>query len=157
MQQVLAQTPESRPRVGDLLGRSPSTAQKQPPAEAGQAGFSSLVTQILTRKGTSDKTKNVEDLMADLDNDERDFADNPSRDRFETYRKTVKMLVNLLVARGYRLQGWEDKKKRRYEVVKTIDARLAQLYSSLLRRNQDVVIALHLMGQIRGLIFDLQA
>jgi uncharacterized protein YaaR (DUF327 family) len=41
--------------------------------------------------------------------------------------------------------------------VKTIDARLAQVYSGLLRRNQDVVIALHLMGQIRGLIFDLKA
>lgn len=157
MQQVLAQTPDSRPRVGDLLSRTPSAPPKNAAAEAGQAKFSSLVTQILARKGASDKAKNVEDLMADLDNDERDFAENPSRDRFETYRKTVKMLVNLLVSRGYRLQGWEDKKRRRYEVVKTIDARLAQLYSGLLRRNQDVVIALHLMGQIRGLIFDLQA
>ena len=45
----------------------------------------------------------------------------------------------------------------RYEIVKTIDTRLAQLYSGLMRRNQDVVIALHLMGQIRGLIFDLKA
>jgi uncharacterized protein YaaR (DUF327 family) len=127
------------------------------PADPGQPKFGALVTQILSRKSASDKTKTVEDMMAELDDDERDFAENPSRDRFETYRKTVKALVGMLVARGYRLQGWEDKKKRRYEIVKTIDARLAQLYSGLLRRNQDVVIALHLMGQIRGLVFDLQA
>ena len=127
------------------------------PADPGQPKFGALVTQILSRKSASDKTKTVEDMMAELDDDERSFAENPSRDRFETYRKTVKALVGMLVARGYRLQGWEDKKKRRYEIVKTIDARLAQLYSGLLRRNQDVVIALHLMGQIRGLVFDLQA
>lgn len=157
MQQVRTLS-DTRPlSVGDLLTNTSSGQQKPVAGEAGQAKFSSLVTQILARKGTSDKAKTVEDMMADLDDDERDFADNPSRDRFETYRKTVKALVSMLVARGYRLQGWEDKKKRRYEVVKTIDARLAQLYSGLLRRNQDVVIALHLMGQIRGLIFDLQA
>lgn len=153
MQQVAS----PRLSVGDLLSRSPQTAQKPVAAEAGQAKFGALVTQILARKSTSDRAKTVEDMMADLDNDERDFAENPSRDRFETYRKTVKALVGMLMARGYRLQGWEDKKKRRYEIVKTIDARLAQLYSGLLRRNQDVVIALHLMGQIRGLVFDLQA
>ena len=95
--------------------------------------------------------------MAQLDDEERDFADSPSRERFEAYRKTVKLLCSMLLNRGYRLQGWEDKRKRRYEVIKTIDGRLAQLYTGLLRRNQDVVIALHLMGQIRGLIFDLQA
>lgn len=95
--------------------------------------------------------------MAELDEEEREFANAPSKERFESYRKTVKALCALLVQRGYRLQGWEDKRKRRYEIVKTIDQRLAQLYSDLLRRNQDVVIALHLMGQIRGLIFDLQA
>lgn len=149
---------DTRPlSVGDLLNHAPSVPQKTAPPEPGQAKFGALVTQILSRKGTSDKTKTVEDMMAELDDDERDFAENPSRDRFETYRKTVKALVSLLVSRGYRLQGWEDKKKRRYEIVKTIDARLAQLYSGLLRRNQDVVIALHLMGQIRGLVFDLQA
>lgn len=153
MQQVAS----PRLSVGDLLSRTPQSPQKSGTPEAGQAKFGALVNQILTRKGTSDRAKTVEDLMADLDTDERDFAENPSRDRFETYRKTVKALVSMLMARGYRLQGWEDKKKRRYEVVKTIDARLAQLYAGLLRRNQDVVIALHLMGQIRGLVFDLQA
>lgn len=95
--------------------------------------------------------------MAQLDDEERDFADSPSRERFEAYRKTVKLLCSMLLNRGYRLHGWEDKRKRRYEVIKTIDSRLAQLYTGLLRRNQDVVIALHLMGQIRGLIFDLKA
>lgn len=115
------------------------------------------MTQIITRSQASAKKKDVEDLMAELDNDERDFAEEPSRDRFEAYRKTVKALMSMLVSRGYRLQGWEDKKRRRYEIVKVIDARLAQIYSGLLRRNQDVIIALHLMGQIRGLIFDLKA
>lgn len=153
MQQVVS----PRLSVGDLMSRTPQAPQKPVTGEPGQAKFGALVTQILSRKGTSDKAKTVEDMMAELDDDERDFAENPSRDRFETYRKTVKALVGMLVARGYRLQGWEDKKKRRYEIVKTIDARLAQLYSGLLRRNQDVVIALHLMGQIRGLVFDLQA
>lgn len=157
MQQVRTYS-DTRPlSVGDLLNHTASASQKTATPEPGQPKFGALVTQILSRKGASDKTKTVEDMMAELDDDERDFAENPSRDRFETYRKTVKALVGMLVARGYRLQGWEDKKKRRYEIVKTIDARLAQLYSGLLRRNQDVVIALHLMGQIRGLVFDLQA
>lgn len=125
-------------------------------APAKSAAFSTLVAQIVQR-GKSDRSKTVEDLMAELDEEEREFANAPSKERFESYRKTVKALCALLVERGYRLQGWEDKCKRRYEIVKTIDARLAQLYTGLLRRNQDVVIALHLMGQIRGLIFDLQA
>lgn len=154
MAQVAAQQSVS---VGDLLNRTPTTGrQKSTAADSATPAFSALVSQIVQRRA-GDKPKTVEDLMAELDNDEREFADSPSRDRFETYRKTVKALCQMLVNRGYRLQGWEDKRRRRYEVVKTIDARLAQLYSGLLRRNQDVVIALHLMGQIRGLIFDLQA
>jgi len=153
MEQVQAQ----RLGVRDLLARTASTPTKTALPNAGEAKFGALVGQILARKSASAKEKNIENLMADLDNDERDFAENPSRDRFETYRKTVKALVIQLMARGYRLQGWEDKRKRRYEIVKTLDARLAHIYSGLMRRNQDVVIALHLMGQIRGLIFDLQA
>ena len=140
-----------------MLNRQTGAARQQnAPAAGGTPAFAAIVSQIVQRKA-ADKPKTVEDLMAQLDDDERDFADNPSRDRFETYRKTVKALCAMLINRGYRLQGWEDRRKRRYEVLKTIDGRLAQLYAGLLRRNQDVVIALHLMGQIRGLIFDLQA
>jgi uncharacterized protein YaaR (DUF327 family) len=128
----------------------------RPQAAAASPAFASLVAQIVQR-GKSDRPRTVEDWMAQLDEEEREFAESPSRERFETYRRTVKQLCSLLIHRGYRLQGWEDKRKRRYEIIKIIDSRLAQLYSGLLRRNQDVVIALHLMGQIRGLIFDLQA
>lgn len=148
----------SRTHTGDLLSRLSAGGQKQTPVQTpGEPKFSALVSQILTRRQAAAKQKDVEDLMAELDNDERDFAEEPSRDRFEAYRKTVKALMSMLVSRGYRLQGWEDKKRRRYEIVKVIDARLAQIYSGLMRRNQDVIIALHLMGQIRGLIFDLKA
>lgn len=150
--------PQQGTAVSDLLTRQ-NAVPARPQAQGGgpaSPAFSSLVSQIVQR-GKSDRPKTVEDLMAQLDDEERDFADSPSRERFETYRKTVKLLCSMLLNRGYRLQGWEDKRKRRYEVIKTIDSRLAQLYTGLLRRNQDVVIALHLMGQIRGLIFDLQA
>lgn len=159
MQQV--QAPQLRPTTGDLSQRvgaqnAPST-EKNAAAASGNAGFSSMVSQILQKKGSAVRGNSVEDLMADLDDDERDFAHAPSRDRYEKYKQTVKLLCNLLIQRSYRLQGWEDKRQRRYEIIKTIDTRLAQLYTGLMRRNQDVVIALHLMGQIRGLIFDLKA
>lgn len=148
----------SRTNTSDLLSRLTAQGAKKPATlQTADPKFSTLVSQILTRRQAAAKQKDVEDLMADLDNDERDFAEEPSRDRFEAYRKTVKALMSMLVSRGYRLQGWEDKKRRRYEIVKVIDARLAQIYSGLMRRNQDVIIALHLMGQIRGLIFDLKA
>lgn len=152
MAQVTAQQAVA---VGDPYGRkTPARTQAQPASTP--PAFSALVAQMVQR-GKPDRQKSVEDLMEQLDGEERDFADSPSRERFDSYRKTVKLLCSLLLQRGYRLQGWEDRRRRRYEVIKTIDGRLAQLYTGLLRRNQDVVIALHLMGQIRGLIFDLQA
>lgn len=157
MQHVQAST--GRLTTGDIIQRQSQNgnAQPQAAAQAGQPRFSALVTQILQRKPAANGQNSLEDLMADLDDEERGFAEDPSKQRYESYRKAVKALCSMLLSRGYRLQGWEDKRKRRYEIVKTIDARLAQVYSGLLRRNQDVVIALHLMGQIRGLIFDLQA
>jgi uncharacterized protein YaaR (DUF327 family) len=151
--------PQQGTAVSDLRTRrnaAPARPQGGGPAASVSPAFSSLVAQMVQR-GKSDRPKTVEDLMAQLDDEERDFAEAPSRERFESYRKTVKQLCSMLLNRGYRLQGWEDKRKRRYEVIKIIDSRLAQLYTGLLRRNQDVVIALHLMGQIRGLIFDLKA
>jgi uncharacterized protein YaaR (DUF327 family) len=149
--------PHQGAAVSELYTRQqPGTARPQAASASTSPAFAALVAQIVQR-GESDRKKTVEDLMAQLDEEERDFAESPSRERFETYRRTVKQLCSLLIHRGYRLQGWEDKRKRRYEIIKIIDSRLAQLYSGLLRRNQDVVIALHLMGQIRGLIFDLQA
>ena len=157
MQHVQAST--GRLTTGDIIQRQSQNgnAQPQAAAQAGQPRFSALVTQILQRKPAANGQNSLEDLMADLDDEERGFAEDPSKQRYESYRKAVKALCSMLLSRGYRLQGWEDKRKRRYEIVKTIDARLAQVYSDLLRRNQDVVIALHPMGQIRGLIFDLQA
>ena len=158
MQQVQANT--ARQSTGDIIQRQVQNGNAglaRSAAQAAQPGFSSLVTQILQRKVSANAQNTLEDLMADLDDEERGFAEDPSKQRYESYRKAVKALCSMLLARGYRLQGWEDKRRRRYEIVKTIDARLAQVYTGLLRRNQDVVIALHLMGQIRGLIFDLQA
>ncbi|AFM14481.1 YaaR family protein [Turneriella parva] len=158
MQQV--QPSHLRPATGDLAQRagiSHAQAGEKNSAAAAQSGFSGMVSQILQKKTATQRGSTLEDLMANLDNDERDFADAPSRDRYEKYKQTVKLLCNMLIQRSYRLQGWEDKRQRRYEIIKTIDTRLAQLYSGLMRRNQDVVIALHLMGQIRGLIFDLRA
>ena len=155
MQQV--QPHSNRVSASDIMPRQQSASQQAQVAGQSAPRFSSLVTQMLQRKGDATRSRTVEDLMADLDEEERSFAEEPSKDRFESYRKAVKALCAMLLNRGYRLQGWEDKRKRRYEIVKTIDARLAQVYSNLLRRNQDVVIALHLMGQIRGLIFDLKA
>ncbi|MBV6493042.1 MAG: hypothetical protein LDLANPLL_01049 [Turneriella sp.] len=149
-----AYTPRQR---ADSLSHHAHKTFPRNPSDLPQASFAAIMAKAIKGKSQIGREKSVEDLMENLDQEERDFADSPSRERFETYRKTVKALVNLLVARGYRLQGWEDKRKRRYEIVKVIDSHLATLYSSLLRRNQDVVIALHLMGQIRGLIFDLQA
>lgn len=154
MQQV-----QNRLSVGDLISRpvpQHAAASAGVNGESQKAGFSALVTQMLQKKPAA-KQGGLEDLMAQLDEEEQSFAENPSRDRYESYRKAVKELCSMLLSRGYRLQGWEDKRQRRYEIVKTIDQRLAQLYTGLLRRNQDVVIALHLMGQIRGLIFDLRA
>jgi uncharacterized protein YaaR (DUF327 family) len=158
MQQV--QTSHLRPATGDLAQRAgiaPAHVTEKNGAAAAQAGFSGMVSQILQKKTATQRGNSLEDLMANLDDDERDFADAPSRDRYEKYKQTVKLLCNMLIQRSYRLQGWEDKRQRRYEIIKTIDTRLAQLYTGLMRRNQDVVIALHLMGQIRGLIFDLRA
>jgi len=155
MQQV--QASHLRPVSGDVAQRSGAANADKRGVAAAAPGFSGIVSQILQKKTATQRGNTLEDLMANLDDDERDFADAPSRDRFEKYRQTVKLLCNKLIQRSYRLQGWEDKRQRRYEIVKTIDTRLAQLYSGLMRRNQDVVIALHLMGQIRGLIFDLKA
>jgi len=158
MQQV--QPSHIRPTTGDLAqraGHAHGSAGDRGGVSASQAGFSGMVSQILQKKGAAARGNSLEDLMANLDDDERDFADAPSRDRYEKYKQSVKMLCNLLIQRSYRLQGWEDKRQRRYEIIKTIDTHLAQLYTGLMRRNQDVVIALHLMGQIRGLIFDLRA
>ena len=156
MQQVQANG--ARLNTGDIIPRQVQNSPAgQAAAGASQPRFSTLVTQIVQRKNAATQSQSLEDLMADLDDEERAFAEDPSKQRYENYRKAVKALCSMLLSRGYRLQGWEDKRKRRYEIIKTIDARLAQVYSGLLRRNQDVVIALHLMGQIRGLIFDLQA
>ncbi|HRP70988.1 MAG TPA: DUF327 family protein [Turneriella sp.] len=130
-----------------------SVAQGASPASV---AFSSLVAQVLQRKESA-QAKSFDELLADLTEEENDFTENPSREKFESYRKAVKALMDMLGKRSYRLHNWEDKRRRRYEIVKVIDAHLAALYSSLMRRNQDVVITLHLMGQIRGLIFDLQA
>ncbi|MCS6972010.1 MAG: YaaR family protein [Turneriella sp.] len=122
----------------------------------GTSGFAALVAGI-ARRPEKERPKTIEELFAELSADEEQLSREPTRGHFERYRSTVKKLCEQLVHRSYRLHGWEDRRKRRYEILKTIDAHLAQLYAGLLRRNQDVVIVLHLMGQIRGLILDLKA
>lgn len=148
---------ESKISLNDGFMRSGATPTK--PAAEGRgvaATFSHIMAQMVESRSGS-KKKSFEDLMQELQSEEDEFAAMPSPTKFESYRKTVRALCDLLLQKGYRLHGWEDRKQRRYEIIKTIDSNLAELYTGLLRRNQDVVIALHLMGQIRGLIFDLQA
>jgi len=130
--------------------------------KAASSKSATLFAQFLqqaTKSETSGikKEKQFEALMADLDAHEEQFSDQPTRENFEHYRKTVRALCEMILQRAYRLQSWSDKKNRYYEIVKIIQSDLSQIYGSLLHRNQNVIISLHLMGEIRGLLLEAQA
>ena len=93
MQHVQAST--GRLTTGDIIQRQSQNgnAQPQAAAQAGQPRFSALVTQILQRNPAANGQNSLEDLMADLDDEERGFAEDPSKQRYESYRKAVKALL----------------------------------------------------------------
>ena len=76
MQQVQANT--ARLNSGDIIQRQVQNGNAgQAAAGAGQPRFSALVTQILQRKPAGSASQTLEDLMADLDDEERGFAEEP--------------------------------------------------------------------------------
>ena len=135
-------------------------ASPQPKEAAQKSGalFAQFLQQVTkSESGEVKKEKQFETLMADLHSHEEQFGDQPTRENFEHYRKTVRALCEMILQRAYRLQSWSDKKNRYYEIVKIIQGDLSEIYSSLLHRNQNVIISLHLMGEIRGLLLEAQA
>lgn len=107
------------------------------------------------RRKTRTPREELDDLLADLGDAEQRFASSPDRREFEQYRATIRKLTSFLLQNGHKFQHLQNRNSTKvHEIVRIIDQKMSQLLQNFLRRRNDVVIALHVMGEIRGLVVD---
>ncbi len=134
---------------------------RRPPAGATTAKPGLFAEMLALSKSTEVRRKTktpreqLDDLLADLDAAEQRFATSPDRREFEQYRATIRKLTSFLLQNGHKFQQLQSKQGTKvHEIVRIIDQKMSQLLHNFLRRRNDVVIALHVMGEIRGLVVD---
>ena len=104
-----------------------------------------------------DERSHLEDLMENLESYEENLLNMPDVNNFNAYRDQVKKIVKKILDDGFLYKSFKDRHQRRYEFVKIIDNKLNELLTNITRRNKEIVVMLHLMGQIKGLILDVSA
>ncbi|MDH5720921.1 MAG: YaaR family protein [Spirochaetia bacterium] len=99
----------------------------------------------------------LEDMIEELEIYEEKLLSLPDIENFNSYKNHVKEIARKIVDKAFLYKSFRDKKQKRYEFIKVIDENLNDLLKTITRRNKEVVIMLHLMGQIKGLILDVSA
>lgn len=97
---------------------------------------------------------NLEEELCELEKRETEFAQSGGFAEFLRYREKVKEIMDALLKKAYAVEELSTKKQKICQVVRIVDEKLKHLQQTLINRRQDIVIALHLMGQIRGLLVD---
>lgn len=120
--------------------------------EKGTVDFSSLLSAVTKTAEKPSREDEYDQLESELDEHESLLAQTPTPENFFLYKKTVRKMLDHILNHGIKLRAFEDRKKRHYEYVQVIDMKLRSLLETLTRRRTDTVIALHLMGEIRGIL-----
>lgn len=126
-----------------------------------KTSFISILNKTTETSGPlplSDSIHDAEDLdrwLEKLEEYEQNLAERPTRYDFNRYRDHVRKIARYALDHAYKHEFIRDKKQREYEVIRVINKDLEEIYLTLLRRNTGTVVALHLMGEIRGIILDL--
>lgn len=98
----------------------------------------------------------ISSLFDEYNQRENNLLDFPSTKTFEEYKANVKELLSLLLKNSFTIKVYKDAQKREYEVVRTVDNSLQNLYFEIARKSQKMDRSLSILGKIRGLLLDLK-
>ncbi|MDW8307549.1 MAG: DUF327 family protein [Leptospiraceae bacterium] len=144
-------------KISDIRENTPRTnreAKKTLSSQKSSFSFLQMVSSSLKLQPSSPPSWDVEEELHDLEVLEEEFAKTGGFLEFQRYRKKVREIMAYLLERAYRIEETSTKTQKICQVVRIVDEKLRQIQQNLLHRRQDVVVALHLMGQIRGLLVD---
>lgn len=119
---------------------------------SGKVSFAGLLTAASMLPPRRTPQEDYDQLEHELNEHEELLAQMPLLENFQKYKTAVRKMLDHILQYGVRLRSYEDRKKKHYEYVQIIDSKLGQLLQCLTRRRTDTVIALHLMGEIRGIL-----
>jgi len=128
-------------------------------ASSGGAKISTFATELDNRISI-EFTGSLEELMTDLQDQEKRFLDAQSLYELEKYKALVKKILKMILENSFvsRKLDLTSREKRMGKVEKTvidkIDENLLKL-SQMITRNSDAFSLLKTIEEIRGLIFDL--
>jgi len=137
-------------------GRDEKARRKTAPKSGMLSSRPSAFASELASSISFDFEGPVEQLMADLKEQEREFLDKQSHYELEKYKALVKKILKIIIDEG--LQTTSLKKKRRdmadYTIVNEINAKLTDMTAAVIKSNRAFNL-LKTIEEIRGLILDL--
>ena len=123
-------------------------------------GFSDLLAENIEpaskTEATPEKYRNYHDLLDELNEFEQNLLNYPNDSNYDVYKKKVREIASRLLKDAYELKIFRDRNRREFEVLKTIDANLHEIFRNLMSHNPDLSAMLRSMGSIKGILFDLQ-
>ncbi|MDH5717758.1 MAG: DUF327 family protein [Spirochaetia bacterium] len=100
------------------------------------------------------ENKNIEEMLTKLEEYEEKLINTPDIANFQRYKNYIKKVADFALEQGFTLKSFKDRTNKKYEFITVVDSKLQEILINITRRNKDVSIMLHIMGQIRGLILD---
>ncbi len=128
-------------------------------ASSGGSKISGFTTELDNRISI-DFQGSIEELMTDLQDQEKRFLDSQSLYELEKYKALIKKILKMILEKGFesRTLDLTSREKRMGKVEKTvidkIDENLVKL-AQMITRSSDAFDLLKTIEEIRGLIFDL--
>ncbi|NGP44931.1 YaaR family protein [Bacillaceae bacterium SIJ1] len=140
--------------------RIQSTELKAASAPKKSTPQSSMSFQEVIASGRIEKTREkLTGLMKDIDAQGKVLADSRSVEELRRYKALVKEFMQDAVDVGLQLQerrGFNRQGRTKiYKIVETVDAKLAELTSSVLEKEASSLQILDQIGEIKGLLLNI--
>ncbi|RME89013.1 MAG: DUF327 family protein [Candidatus Hydrogenedentota bacterium] len=135
--------------------------------QVGNPAASAIFTSLLQKKRKKEEISTISEiklnrqkidaLWLELDKAEEHLASNPTYTNFLKYQAVVRAIGQWIMKKAFKQRTYVAKDKQALEFIEVINEDLASLLHEITRRNIDVLIALKLMGRIKGLLLDASA
>lgn len=132
------------------------------PESRSKTDFSTLVEESIKPQSAaktqelSERYRSINEMLEELHEYEKNLLQYPNDSNFHVYKKKIREIVSVIIKDAYELKVLRDRSRREFEVMKTMDQNLHQLFQNLMKQNPDLDAILKNLGDIRGILLDLQ-
>jgi uncharacterized protein YaaR (DUF327 family) len=129
--------------------------------DAVQGSFLDELKRLTLPDGPETQSTNLDDLMADLDQQGRKFQERPILEELVKYKALVKRFLEITLKQALKPANHSGRRRlnsptpKDYQIIEVVDKKLTELTMAVLEKENKNINLASRLDEIRGLLLDL--